>query len=568
MHMQTYLIKRQNVYHFRRRVPKNLIGILGKNEVVKSLRTSDFRTATRAAMVMADELERLFERIQTDTDLLTQKEEELVYKHVLKENTLSLKKEALQTFDNRQAEDVELEAFHARTFRAEVLEDLRLSKLDTVKDDVDKLLKDFKVTIESSSVIYKQLSRAMLRALADTYSNAEIIMSGDFENPKLYFDDGYSTIENGIQSESLLTFERVISKYIKDKEFSWGKKQREAQVAKLNYFLTYAEEIDGLSANVRTLESITSNDARNYKEHLHGVPPNTSKRFSDLTPSQAVKKAEQDGLNTLSQTSQNNYLQVLSTLYSFAKKELDYDGKNPFEGRGETKAAKKLQRDQRDSFSQRQLEVLFSSPLYTGCKTLSSCHLSGSLVPTKSHKYWTPLIALFTGMRMQEILQLYLEDVYQKDGIWVLDLNTNHKDKNLKTTQSRRLVPIHKRLIELGFLDFVRDKKTTNTSPRLFEDAKLASDKTYSSTFSKWFSRYLNNLGIKTDKTSFHSLRHNLKDSFREAGVSDELAENFMGRSTGSTGEAYGTGFSLKKQHEEINKIAFQHILPSRLSCR
>ncbi len=75
--MQTYLIKRQNIYHFRRRVPTNLIAILGKNEVVRSLRTSDFKTATRAAMVMADELERLFERIQTDTDLLTQKEEEL-----------------------------------------------------------------------------------------------------------------------------------------------------------------------------------------------------------------------------------------------------------------------------------------------------------------------------------------------------------------------------------------------------------------------------------------------------------------------------------------------------------
>ena len=78
----------------------------------------------------------------------------------------------------------------------------------------------------------------------------------------------------------------------------------------------------------------------------------------------------------------------------------------------------------------------------------------------------------------------------------------------------------------------------------------------------------LKNLGIKTDKTSFHSLRHNLTDSFREAGVSDELAENFMGRSTGSTGEAYGTGFSLKKHHKEINKIEFQHILPFRPSCR
>ena len=32
-------------------------------------------------------------------------------------------------------------------------------------------------------------------------------------------------------------------------------------------------------------------------------------------------------------------------------------------------------------------------------------------------------------MREQEILQLYLEDIYRVDGIWVFDLNTNHSDK-------------------------------------------------------------------------------------------------------------------------------------------
>jgi hypothetical protein len=84
MQMQSYLTKRQNVYHFRRRIPKNLIATLGKNEVVRSLGTTDFKTATRAAMVMADELEQLFRRIQTDTDLLTQRGEELVYGHILK----------------------------------------------------------------------------------------------------------------------------------------------------------------------------------------------------------------------------------------------------------------------------------------------------------------------------------------------------------------------------------------------------------------------------------------------------------------------------------------------------
>lgn len=255
-------------------------------------------------------------------------------------------------------------------------------------------------------------------------------------------------------------------------------------------------------------------------------------------------------------TTQNNYLQILSTLYSFAAEELDYDGDNPFKGRSNSKAAKKQQRDKRDPLSKDQLTQLFASPLFTGCKSLASCHRPGNQVPNHSHKYWVPLIGLYTGMRMQEILQLYVTDVYQKDEIWVFDLNEYHEDKKLKSPQSKRLVPIHKDLLDLGFKDFVADKK----SERLFEDAAMASDGTYSSTFSKWFSRYLSNIDIKTNKTSFHSLRHNMKDFFREVGESDELAENFLGRSTGTTGEAYGGGFSLQRYDEALHKIRFTFV--------
>jgi len=52
-----------------------------------------------------------------------------------------------------------------------------------------------------------------------------------------------------------------------------------------------------------------------------------------------------------------------------------------------------------------------------------------------------------------------------------------------------------------------------------------------------------------------------MKDFFRQVGESDELAENFMGRSTGSTGEAYGSGFSLERFNQAINKINFEGVL-------
>ena len=127
----------------------------------------------------------------------------------------------------------------------------------------------------------------------------------------------------------------------------------------------------------------------------------------------------------------------------------------------------------------------------------------------------------------------------------------------MKTPQSKRLVPIHSDLVELGLIDVWEKKKADSNDKRLFEDAKVASDGTYSSTFSKWFSRYLKNMGIKTAKTSFHSLRHNMKDGFRNSGASDELAENFMGRSTGTTGEAYGSGYSVQSLHDALHTIKF-----------
>ncbi len=71
---------------------------------------------------------------------------------------------------------------------------------------------------------------------------------------------------------------------------------------------------------------------------------------------------------------------------------------------------------------------------------------------------------------MQEILQLYLEDIYEKEGIWAFDLNENHSDKKLKTPQSRRLVPLHNKLIELGLLELWQTRKGEGGYERLFHD--------------------------------------------------------------------------------------------------
>lgn len=61
----------------------------------------------------------------------------------------------------------------------------------------------------------------------------------------------------------------------------------------------------------------------------------------------------------------------------------------------------------------------------------------------KSFKFWMPILALFTGMRLNEIAQLHLSDIRQvEDGVWVLDIN-DEKEKRLKTKSILSLTYLH-----------------------------------------------------------------------------------------------------------------------------
>lgn len=124
-----YLSVRHQRFYFRRSVPKNLRGFFSQREVIRSLLTSDSREAQRAAIAMADLLDELldelFEKISEGATLLTQEELQRFSKKVCQDQTQGLLTEALETFDNRSDEDEELEAFTARTFRNEILVDLK-----------------------------------------------------------------------------------------------------------------------------------------------------------------------------------------------------------------------------------------------------------------------------------------------------------------------------------------------------------------------------------------------------------------------------------------------------------
>ena len=83
--------------------------------------------------------------------------------------------------------------------------------------------------------------------------------------------------------------------------------------------------------------------------------------------------------------------------------------------------------------------------------------------------FWVPLISIFSGMRMGEITPLYLDNIKEirgnhREKRWCFDIveEPDRPDKKLKTLSSRRIVPIHDTLIDLGLIELIKILKEMN----------------------------------------------------------------------------------------------------------
>lgn len=122
-------------------------------------------------------------------------------------------------------------------------------------------------------------------------------------------------------------------------------------------------------------------------------------------------------------------------------------------------------------------------------------------------------IATYQGMRLKEITQLKREDIIEIGDIYCISININD-DKTTKTDTSIRTIPIHPKLIELGFLDFVKSK-----NDNLFDIDNRS--------FSTYFRRTYKNL-INENKT-FYCLRHNFIDTLTQNNQKIEHIKAFVG---------------------------------------
>lgn len=216
----------------------------------------------------------------------------------------------------------------------------------------------------------------------------------------------------------------------------------------------------------------------------------------------------------LERRSVENHIGGLRALVAFEvdKKKGRRLSDNPFSRVSLDGIEAKPDHETRREFEPAELKLLFGSRVYTqGYRPRGQVGESA---------FWSPLIALHMGLRIEEIAQIGTRDVSCRQGIWVLRVCEFDGTQGVKSDESKRDVPIHDELLRCGLLAYAAEMKLAGHR-QLFPTLKCDNqNQLYSNALTKWFSRYIDGIGIDDSNVCFHSLRKN----FAQA-VADGLPE-------------------------------------------
>lgn len=321
----------------------------------------------------------------------------------------------------------------------------------------------------------------------------------------------------------------------------------------------------------RAVNSITVDDARDFRDTIARLPVGIGKRkeYRGLSLKQAVEYGADRGHGVLSPKTRARYMSTVSPFFDWLLSE-GYCSLQPFKGLHQKVAKGK---NRRPSYTTDQLNIILSSPLFTGFKVDGKEHIAGDVLAS-DWRYWVPLICIFTGARITEIAQLRVADVSKQFDIWFFRLQEDETSGQEIKAKESRIIPVHSKLIELGFLHYVatqRQRSEIDGNLQIFSEltAKGASGR-LGDIPSRFWRKYLSAIGIKFGKDGLgtHSFRHSLSDRLRLAGFMDaQFGPLILGHADKSVTSGYGRlqQGTAKMRSDMIEAVSFADLDFSKL---
>lgn len=575
---QNHLLRRGTRYFFRRRVPDELRGIIGRKEIKKALGTSDHREAGKLARIEALKTDELFESKRREVQQVAPQETQrcigypesvlLVarwYRH-LEEQSDEWLETNLDIFQKPDDLQEALETCHLDEHVFSGGGDWGWGRRYQGENGKRKLLEIFNERGLEFSGTDQEFRRL-----------AALVRKGYLENARNDIKRlNREPVENTLEMHRLSIRENSPGHSIRDTRQEPTPPRSRATVGSiLDDFMQEHEAKGRANATLRTysvpvrfmretlgentlLASVDRDRMKDLRNLIFTLPANAKKFYPNKPLLECIRLAKEEGRKPIAEKTAANYLRNIQAIFNYATQ----TRKIPFNPiadelfRGNTRPGKQP----RVQFQIEQLNRVFSSSYFLRPK-------GGALLG----RFWVPLLGLFQGTRLNETCQLYTEDVFEKDGVWCIEINDTRRDgtaceKRLKTATSRRIIPVHPQLIKIGFADMVRQRRSDQKSPRLFPDLETGMTGYFSDPFQKWFGRLLTQILGTKPKATFHSFRHMWKDAMTEANIPDGIAKRLGGWSNDTSAAAgYGHGPSPNTLLAAIQKIEFPGLLLDHL---
>lgn len=483
----SHLSKRGSVYYARIDVPEDLVTVLKTQTRKLSLKTKDLGQAKLRLWPVIAEWQREFDDLRTRRALVDADREHAVWDHhkavlerdeversqmpgeagieAMRANLLGrVERGEFKGIDPLSILDATIElqvaqragelSTTARTVKlAEMRKHLAKGETALIAHEVDEYLRVNRLFVEPSTPDWISLARRMMRAEIDALERTLERDQGDFSGLPRDVLVKPPTLERRAAAEIAAVGESIaeaVEAFKKENPRNVSKSRMNESCRDIGIFI----ETVGLGFPVA---KINKKHVREWKALLMKYPVRATEvvAFRGMSISQIVVANDELKRQVLSDRTVNRYLSSLSAFCSWAEVN-GYIPANPCTGM----ALPKERRAKTLPFTSEQMNILFTSPLFAGAQSETEWRLISRPgdVLIRDHRFWVPLIMLFSGARPGEIGQLAVSDLRQQQGQWFVHITiegeTHSEGKSVKTLGSMRVIPIHPELVRLGLLNY------------------------------------------------------------------------------------------------------------------
>lgn len=299
----------------------------------------------------------------------------------------------------------------------------------------------------------------------------------------------------------------------------------------------FANELDDFIRS-KNLENITHLSSVQLKQRCTDFIFFVRKRKLPVTPKTAMVYRDSLLARGLGSKTIKDYLAALRQFFTWCVQR-ETIASNPFQSVKAPKSKASKASEERSRWTLDELTKLLSSSEYL----------------SRDKQFdWVTRLQIYHGLRPAEACQLSTTDVKKVGGIYCITCSDSNERQRLKTKNAYRLVPVHRALLDSGFIEYVEERNRKRLK-QLFDYKPHGKNHDWSFRYRTHLGKVQTAIGMKPkERPTAYSFRHTFIDELKMADIPEHVVSEIVGHAHPNiTYGRYGKKTDLLKLQEAVD---------------